>query len=380
MRKSYSIVTLLAIIIAVLTSCTGNDYRNSIPSNSTALIAINPTEFVGKQSPFASLLTPFVDEKNKRIKGVDLTKEIYLFISGDGNLGLCAPLADAEEFDDFMQRLVTLDIASCHTKNGDKDFYSFNKQWVVGHDDNTLLVAGPVIGADAEARLKRRMAKLIEKSEDQNVTRPTLWEHLDEQQGNIRMVAQADVLPEQIAASVSLGAPRGTSTSDVLIEANMTYSKGTLTINGHTCSYNLNVKQALKRMETLYKPITIDWEKNMNDSAFIGFFMNIDGKELTPYIAKNTVLNTMLIGTDAYDQIYRNKGDMAVMLTPNKVKDGTLFCTEVTSLPAGNVKSNDKLIVAINIDAIKGQTLQALLPFLGKVKRIVYNMNSEEYE
>lgn len=374
------ILIIISILVIGLTSCSKRDYVNAIPANSTALVSVSAEDFVGEQSPFASLLMPFVDNDTKRMKGIDLTREIYLFASGDGNLGACAPVADGGELADFIERLQNLDILKNHTEQDGKDFYTINGQWVLGHDDYTLLIMGPVTGADAEARLIRSMARQMEKDDEESIRNSMLWQHLQERRSNIRMVAQASALPEQISQAITLGAPKGTSADDVLLEADLSYKEGTLQLSGTTCSYNPNIRQALKKSHTLYNPITVDWQRIMGDSAVIGIFMNVKGQELMPQIQGNRQLNTMLMGTGSYDKIRTNDGNLAILLQTKPATDEGkgMFATTILNLPDEHIHNEERLVVAVNIEALAGPLEKTVAPYLGKVKRIIYNMNTEQ--
>lgn len=378
MKKT--LYTVCMMILVGLTSCSKQDYTNSIPANSTALIAVNAANFVGEQSPFSSLLLPFVDSNKKELKGIDLTKDIYLFAAGDGQLGLCAPVSDNYELHDFMKRLENLGVIMNHTEKDDKDFYTFNNQWVIGYNDYTMLIMGPVTGADAETRLTRRLEKLMDKDEGQSIKNTMLWEHLEERNSHIRMVAQASTLPEQMAATVTLGAPKGTDPADVLLEADMEYNDGTLLLTGNTCSYNPNIKQSMKKAQALYRPITVDWQKLMTDTTLIGVFMNVDGKRLIPQLQDNRALGTMLMGTNAYDQIRTTNGNLAILLSPNKEteENSSVFTAKIHKLPNEKNDKGERLVVAVNIEALNGTIAQTITPLLGKVKRIIYNMNAEQ--
>lgn len=377
MKHFYLIILLITTALGI-SSCSDHDYTNAIPSNSTALIEVGAADFIGEQSPFGSLFMPFVDQEAKRLKGTDLTRDIYIFASGNGDLGMCAPLSNSDELNDFIIRLENLGVMKNHTEFEGKDFYTCKEQWVVGYDDNTLLVMGPVTGADAEARLMRRMAKLMNQGDEQSIKNSMLWKHLEERTSPIRMVAQASALPEQVAATVMLGAPKGTDADDVLLEADMTYDNGTLTLSGGTCSYNPNIKQSLKQSQEIYRPITVDWQRIMGDTTIIGVFMNVSGEELMPHLQKNRALGTMLMGTEAFDRIRSNNGDIAILLTPKmdgKTED--LFNTRVLNLPPGKKAGKERLVVAINVEAMAKPLSQATMPFLGKIKRIIYNMKEE---
>lgn len=372
--------TVCMMILVGLTSCSKQDYTNSIPANSTALIAVNAADFVGEQSPFSSLLMPFVDNDKKELKGIDLTKDIYLFAAGDGQLGLCAPISNDNELHDFMKRLYNLGVITNHTEKDNKNFYTFNNQWVIGYNDNTMLIMGPVTGADAEMRLARRLEKLMDKDEAQSIKNTMLWQHLEEKNSHIRMVAQASTLPEQMAATVTIGAPKGTDPADVLLEADMEYNDGTLMLTGNTCSYNPNIKQSMKKAQALYRPITIDWQKMMTDTTLIGVFMNVDGKRLIPQLQNNRTLGTMLMGTEAYDQIRNTDGNLAILLSPNKEteENSSVFTAQIHNLPNEKNDKGERLVVAVNMEALNGTIAQTITPLLGKVKRIIYNLNAEQ--
>lgn len=370
---------LLTATVLTLASCSKKEYTEAIPANSTALIAIGAADFVSEHSPFGSLLLPFVDNEKKELKGVDLTKDIYIFAAGDGSFGLCAPLCDSYDFDNFMKSLERLGVMKNHTESDDIDFYICNEQWVVGHNDNTLLITGPVTGADAEARTIRRMTRQMNDNDTEDIRTTMLWQHLEERKSPIRMVAQANALPEQVIATVLLGAPQGTDAADVLLEADMKYNEGALILSGTTCSFNPNIKQTLKKSHGMYRPLTVDWERVMGDTTLVGIFMNVDGKEFTPHLQQNKALNAMLMSTNAYDRITGNNGDIAILLTPKTESqaDGDIFSTRVLNLPPGKNHSNEKLVVAINLEAIKEHVPQMSVPFVGKIKKVIYNMEGE---
>lgn len=376
MKRTFYILLLLVSII--LSSCSKHDYTNAIPSNSTAIIAINAADFTSEKSPFASLLVPFVDNDTKQLKGVDLTRDIFLFSSGDGNLGACAPIADDDNLADFVSRLENIGVLKNAKEQDGKQFYTFKDQWVMGYDDGCLLIMGPVTGADAEARLIRRMTKLMDRDDDESVKNSTIWQHLEEQKNNIRMVAQASALPEQLAVIVALGAPKGTDPDDVLLEAALEYDNGVLALAGKTCSYNQNIAQSMKQSQSVYRPITTDWQQNMTDSIVAGVFMNVKGTDIMPYIQRNKSLNSMLMGSNAYEKIRNNDGNISITMTPKKGgKDNESYDVSVTYPTPSQQKGNEKLVVAVNVNALAGPMAQSIAPFLGKIKTIVYKLKVE---
>lgn len=377
MKNITSFVILIALAIA-LHSCSNAEYTNAIPNNSTALIAVNATDFASDKSPFASLLTPFMDKDAKQLKGIDLTKDIYLFTAADGNLGLCAPVADNSSLADFTSRLETIGVLNNSKELDDNSFYTFKDQWVLGYSDNCLLIMGPVTGADAQTTLMHRMSKLLDRDGDESIKDSPLWSNLSELKGKIRMVAQASALPEQLALIVTLGAPKGTDASDILLKADMEYDDGTLVLNGKTSSYNQNVEQSVEKSLTTYRPITIDWRKAMTDSTLVGIFMNVKGSDIMPLIQQNKALNSMLMGTESYDKIRNNDGNMAIVLSPNGKGNGDdKYKVSVNTSMPDTGKGNDRMVVAVNIKSLTEPIAESVKPFLGNINTIIYNLKVE---
>lgn len=108
--------------------------------------------------------------------------------------------------------------------------------------------------------------------------------------------------------------------------------------------------------------------------------MNVEGETLTPHLQNNRTIGTMLMGTNAYDQIRTAKGDVAILLSHNEKADTTdgMFSAKVMNLPAGNNKNGDRLVVAVNMEALTSSMALSGIPLLGKVKRIIYNMNTKQ--
>ncbi len=370
MKRTYLTYTLYIIVVSVLmASCTGNDYRNVIPTDCTALISVKPQSLSNGSSPFAAIRETFSGSDSQQ--GVDLTQNIYLFESADGTLGMCAAISDADDFTDMIKGK---GIADNFAERNGFTFCTINKTWIAGYNDDAIIVCGPVIASE-RARMVRRMSAWLAQDEEGSIQQTPIWEHLMEDSADIRLVAQASAMPKQVVAAFTLGAPKGTAPEDVLVEAEITYNKGTLCMRGKSCSYNTNIRQSLEKASTIYRPITIDWEKMTDEGTFAAVFMNVDGNDFMPYLNDNKALSTMLMGTSAYDKIRSNKEELAIFMAPckdGKGEDG--FTAQVKNLPNGTSKGKERLVVVINIESLRSITGNGLTPLLGNTKRIVYTL------
>lgn len=369
-------LTLYITLALTLCACTKKDYTNNIPQDAAALIRLNAMEFSSEKSPFASIVMPFVDKDRKSMKGIDLTKDVYFFEEKNGTHGFCASLSDATDFADFMQRMKTIGVADNFSDNNEKQFCIITNTWIMGFDRDAVLVMGPANTKSSQDSLIQHMMILMEQEEENSIKTSTLWQHLEEKlQSPMRFVSQADVLPKHFAHTLATSIPGHVNLADVLIEAEMEYRDSTLFLYGSTSSANDSIKALLDKADDIYKPLSFNWNRLITDTTLVGVFMNVNGQEITPLLKSNKALNTMLAGTDGYERICGNNGNIAILLTP---KEGdsfeTSFSTHVRNLPTGNKPRHERMVIVLNMKSVANRDWMEFLPVPSKIQRVVYTL------
>ena len=321
MKRLYKNLFLmsLALLVVVLSSCSGSDYLNAIPKKSTALISVDLQQMASdknaedKAGMLKSLL--HVDDVDKC--GIDISEKLYLFESADGNLGLCAKVSDEGDVEDWLASLAKKRIASEVKERKGFHFAVLKDSWLVGFSGQALLVMGPVV-ADAQAQLQQQMVKYLKAEEEDGITVSPMYERLQTLSSPMAMVAQAQALPEKFVAPFTLGAPKDTDPSQVVIAADMEVKDGILQIQGETFSFNETIDKALQKAVQNYRPIKGSYVKSMPDDALAGIFMNVEGTRFLPLVQSNQGLQTLLMGINAaidMDNIIRSvDGDMAIVM------------------------------------------------------------------
>ena len=373
MKKS-NILYAIALVLLVLTSCSKGNYVNNLPRNAVGLLAVNGGKLVGAYSPFKVLLTPFVNEDRTQMKGIDLTKDLYFYETSDGMFGICAPIADDYEFHDFISRLSNIGGLSEIKTQGDIHYCFYKNQWALAYNEYCMLVMGPVMDNDKEReKIVKRMIAQMDDEEETSCQGTELWQHLNESDAPVRFVARASALPEQMVSTCTFGAPVGTDPDDVLIEAAMTYKDGTLYMDGTTCSSNQHILQTLRKSIAMYRPISIDWEKAIDEKALSTIFINAKGKELIGTINKNKTLSSLLMSTGAYDEISNSNGNMVITIRPrgsNIMEQGVT--ADVKVLANANKKNKERLVAVFNTESLLQNLTINIFSSLNKIKRVVF--------
>ena len=316
--KSLVVLSLVAVFV-LLSSCSGSDYLHVIPAKSTALISIDLPKMAGGDAveDKASVLKAMLHVDDVSDCGIDLESKLYLFESADGNLGLCAKVADDDKIGDWIDGLVKQRLATPVTERKGFHFSVLKNSWLIGYSDEALLVMGPVV-ADAKSELQRQMVKYLSADEDNSVVSSKLFEKLEGISTPMAMVSLAQALPEKFVAPFTLGAPKGADASQIVIAAEMTVNRGLLHINGETLSFNDEINQALKTAIDNYRPIKGFYLKSMPADAQAAIFMNVDGTKFLPMMQNNQGIQQLLMGVNAaidMDNIIRSvDGDMAIVI------------------------------------------------------------------
>lgn len=317
--KKTRLFIIASLMIVLMSACSDNDYLNAIPSKSTAVISIDMSRLNGQeqeQNQEHILKTMLhVDDVSKC--GLDVKEKVYLFETIDGNLGLCAKVADEGDVSNWLSELSQQRICSTVTERKGFHFAVLKDSWLVGFSSKALLVMGPVV-AEAQAEMQRQMVRYLNADEDAGIKSSKLFAQLDSIDSPMAMVAQAVALPEKFVAPFTLGAPKDADASQIVIAAGMDVEDGVLKIAGRTFSFNPSINQALVKSQQVFRPIQGDYVQSMPDDAMAGIFMNVAGSRFLPLVQSNQGLQTLLMGINAsidMDNILRSvDGDMSIVL------------------------------------------------------------------
>lgn len=302
----YFILTWFTLLCV---SCSDTDYLNTIPTESKLLMSINPTKLsgTGNQVLFKTML----QVSNLNNTGIDLSSNIYIFEDAQSNLGLCAKVSDGDKLGQALNKVAK----KIPSKKG-FEFYALSNNWVMGYSDKASLIMGPVL-QEAMPDLSTTMAKYLAADEKDGIVSTPIFSKLDSIDAPMSLVCEADALPEQLVTPFTLGAPRGTDASEIMIAAEMAVKKGCLMIKGKTFSLKPKINEALQHAAKIYRPIEGKYVASMANSDAFGLFMNVEGAKLIELMRQNKGIRMMLAGINSaidMDNIIKSiDGDMALI-------------------------------------------------------------------
>lgn len=309
--------TLCFAALLELASCSGDDYINSIPSGSTAIVRVDLRKAMG-DSRQSRLLAGALNVEDVSDCGLNLSKPVYLFEAADGNVGIAVEVEKKDKVGDWLNGLAARGVCQNPVERHGLLLTVVKGSWMAAASDGAMLVMGPATAA-AQPELMRTAMRLLKQDEEDGAKNSPLFTKLETLDAPVSLVAQADALPEALVAPFTLGAPKGTSPSSVLIAARMTVDKpNILRIEGETYSDNPQTDRGLKASLGDCRPIGGTFLATMADSAAMGLFLNVDGKKLIKLMQQDKAMLQLMSGINTVVDI--NKivgsvdGDMAVVL------------------------------------------------------------------
>lgn len=321
MRRLYSVCMLLLAVVMLATSCS-KDYRSSIPVGCQALVAVNLMETSkqigiaddkGKQSALQAIFM-IGDIQNT---GIDLTSPVYIFETAGGDFGIVAAVGSRSAVEDWFSILKDKGICKELGEKKGYPFFLLKESFVAALSGDAFLIMGPVVATE-QSRKQLQMAKYLDAKDGEGIMQSKLFERLETLSGAVTMVARASALPEKVVAPITLGAPKGTDPSEIIVTAEMNVSNAMLHINGSVFSFNAAVNDALQKASNCYRPFRGRYLDKIPSTAPFALIANVAGADYLKLMRTNEALRTMMLGINTaidFDKMISSvDGDMVVTI------------------------------------------------------------------
>lgn len=309
-------IALAIICIASLSSCASNSYTKAIPTNSTAIMAIDASIKEGESvlpKAISSLLN--IDDATKC--GLDLSQKIYIFETSDGNFGTCIKVSDSDDTEQWLNSLNEKGLCSKPSNKRDFTFALLKDSWEIGFSDEVFIMLGPILPAQ-QADAIRNIRRYLKQEGNSDKTSPLL-ERLNEIEGAMTLITQIDALPDKVSAPITLAQPSKADESQIILAASMEKTKGNdFIISGKLFSFNTEVENGIKENLSKLRGVEGKFAKNIPSNSLCAIFMNVQGNDLVNMTHNSKQLGMMLAGVNTaidMDNILRcTNGDFALSI------------------------------------------------------------------
>lgn len=306
-----------AAFVMLLSSCSEKEYTDVIPRGSTVLMSID------LQQTGTDVLQSLLGLSDTQDCGIDLSAKLYLFESPDGNMGLVAKVSDEDKLEGIVNDLSETGVCQKVTQRKDIRFTMVKEAWMMGFDDQAVMLMGPIVSAQ-QTQIQQQIGRYLKQDERQGVTESKMFQKLDSIHSAMALVTQVAALPEQFTAPFMLGAPKTADASQVLLEAELQVQDQMLVIQGQTFSFNQQIDKDLQETATLFRPMEGAFLNRLGTRTALSFLTNVEGERFLPVLQQNKGLQSLLTGAkftiDINEVINSVEGDM--LLSFSSFSDG----------------------------------------------------------
>lgn len=364
------------LMLSLFASCSKGDYYNAIPRESTAILRVDGSRLAqAKMSSTTQMMLSLVGIDGIKDTGIDFTQPVYFFESSDGTIGICAAMSNTGDLEDMLGKLHEANSATEVVEKKGANFCVVRGSWIFGYNDEALLVMGPVVSTD-HAHQQKRMARYLELAPEQGISSSELFEKLQAKQSQMALIAKATALPKQLTTPFLIGSPSGTSTDDIIIEADLSFEGDKMTLNGTTSSLNTNIDQSLQKAKSMFSGLSCTTASD--DDAVMSIYLNASGVEVIRLLDVNADLRQLMGNVEFRQKLAPINGNMLIVLRQDSVAPSATadakYSVDVKPLDADSKETDEILRFSVNLKKMNSSLFETLSPFLGDVSTLEYIM------
>lgn len=258
-------------------------------------------------------------EGNTTDIGLDLSQPIYGFAAQDGNFGLLAAVADADDFTAFCEGLAAKGHASAVTRQRGYSWVVVEEKWLMAFDDEKAVAMGPAVGA-AQDQLRTLIAQLMQQDNDEGALDSDLYRLLGTKDEPVVAAVKPELLPDDVLGA--LRSIRLKTSAQGLYRLTIDPDDNELEVDLDIVTNDEEVKAELKKLNTLMRPIDGHLADKTHADHAIWLSFNTQGKELLKLLRSEpsirTALLTLNLVVDVDRMIEAIDGDVALEVTSAK--------------------------------------------------------------
>ncbi len=167
----------------------GTDYAACVPKEAKAVVAVTPSAFADGDG--AAALEKFFG--GVRPQGLDLSHDVYLFVTPNEYLGLAAAATDGDAFARSVEKMAKAGLCTPAEKDGGRRWTWVKTGWIVAWDGHKVAVLGPAVAQERDAL--RRSLSLLMDGEGGGFCETDEFARMQRQTGSVRLYAALDALP-----------------------------------------------------------------------------------------------------------------------------------------------------------------------------------------
>ena len=292
--KKIQFISMMALVIMVLCSCTNTDYQKAIPANATLVVKAD-LKSISEKADFkhskvmtmldASLMAvvkgkdlqtvkEYVDDPMKM--GIDFSMPLYFFMVGEDAFGLTMKMNDEGDVEDFLQLLNKQGLASKpQEKNGlmcgtlvDDVYYSYDK--------NTFLLLASMEG-QSRATTSRMAHELMTLKEDDSFATTEAFDRMNEENEDLVTYTNGKLGKDVLANVLTALLPSSVNVKDIDVLMSLNFEDGKASFKSKVWGKTDKAQALIDEADKNFGKIEGKYLERVSDEAVVWMGANVKG-------------------------------------------------------------------------------------------------------
>ncbi|MBO4215389.1 MAG: DUF4836 family protein [Bacteroidaceae bacterium] len=334
MKKIY-VVSLVALMVMALCSCSKTDYQKVIPANAALVVKVD-VKAIAEKSEFSksktmqkvekSLSLVVKDKDMKRVKdymedpmsmGIDFSVPAYVFMVDKETFGLTMKVNDKDDVKDFLQLLNKQGMASKPQEKNERMCGTLLDDFSYTYDGTTFLLLASMnnAGGAKNGKLAQQLMKLDEKD---SFVSTDGFSRLEDEDMDVSAYMNFAVLPADILGFLAEWLPKSVY-KDIYGLASLNFEKGSAQLTSKMFAKTDAAQKVIDEANEHLKKIDGRYLDKVSDDAAMWLGAGVKGDWLLGKMKENKNLNSMLFAVERaidIEQMFRAvDGDVSMELS-----------------------------------------------------------------
>lgn len=335
--KKIQFISMMALVIMALCSCTNTDYQKAIPANATLVVKMD-VRSISEKSDFknskvktlldGALATVVKGKDLKNVKeyvddpmmmGIDFSMPIYFFMVGEETFGLTMKVNDVDDLKDFILLLKNQGVASKPVEKDGLMCGTLVDDINYAYDGNSLLLLASMTGeGSATMRMTR---ELMNQKEKDSFISTELFDRMNEEEKDIVTCSNGEVPKGMGALSEvfsTLLLPPSVKAKDLYFVSWGNFEDGRMMFSSHVYGKTEKAQKALQEMNNQLGAIEGKYIGRASDKTLMWAAANVKGDWMLGKLKGVKEIKELLFlaerAIDIEQMLRTVDGDMAVEL------------------------------------------------------------------
>lgn len=343
--KKINILALVVLMVAMLSSCSKNEYKNVIPANATLVASFDfkslaeeadlpNSEAMKMMNEYMGLVVSgndkdkvkeYMDDPSEM--GIDFTAPVYFFATPNDCMAFTMKVGSKGDLEDFLSLLAKQGLATKAVERNDLMCGTLLDDIDYTYNGSTLLLVS-CLGDGGTAVSKQTSAQLMALTEEESFLSTDAYSKMDDVSGNdVVIYSNLGVLPSDVSEHVMMLLPKTVKKNDVELIATADFVNGAMNLSSNIWGKTEAAQKLIDEVNDNMKSLEGRYTGLPDEDFLLWASMGMKGKWWLDKMKDDKDMSQMIRiierGIDIEEMLRAVEGDAAIVVPASVIENSS---------------------------------------------------------